>query len=151
MFTDETLQSIRGLDPELADYEELPFTTYLPPWRSWRTYSYDFLLRFSLSVLEMGRRLMETEWDYPRNTAEEIALWSILCETQVAAEMEGHDFEPEALIALMFEDADFLAFYSEIPEDEMRKLAAVHEVKLEPEDWFTPFRPDRPVHPYQTG
>ena len=150
VLTDETFQSIRMLEPELANYEDLPFTAFLPPWRSWRAYSYRFLLDLALCVFEMGRRLMQPEWNYPRCTGEEIALWMILCQAEVNAETAGRELDPEDLIDLMFEDGDFLAYYSEIPEDEMRELAAKHDVTLEPENWFEPFRKDRPIHPFLT-
>jgi hypothetical protein len=148
VLTDETLQSIQMLEPELASYEDLPFTAFLPPWRSWRSYSYQFLQGLALCVFEMGRRLVQPEWDYPRCTGEEIALWVILRQAEVAAEIEGHSLDADDLIDLMFEDGDFLAYYSEIDEDEMRALAAAHDVPLEPENWFEPFRRDRPVHPF---
>jgi hypothetical protein len=151
VLTEDTLQSIRMLEPELANYEDLPFTAFLPPWRSWRAYSYRFLLDFALCVFEMGRRLMQPRWDYPRCTGEEIALWVILCQAEVIADMDGNEFDPEDLIVLMFEDGDFLAYYSEIPEDEMRELAAKHDVPLEPENWYEPFRKDRPIHPFLTA
>lgn len=148
LLIDDAFESLR-VDGSL---EESSIASYLPP-RFRHRYTELTFRGLLVALIEVGGRLARTDTPQLRCLAEVLALHIVVEHADVWFESQGHplpswgDYED-----LAFEDADFELLYQpewdgiEDPPSEVARSLGM--VNLHPDDWFSPFRQDEPVHPY---
>jgi hypothetical protein len=135
-----------------GDLSESMIAWYLPE-RLERHYT-DVLYRGMLvAIANVGGQLAGTDAPALRCLADEMALHVIIEHAGVWLEDHGEldegwgDYEDR-----VFEDVDFELLYDpawdgiEDPDSDVARQEGM--ANLHPKDWFKPFRPDEPVHPY---
>lgn len=132
--------------------EDSPIAWHLPPIveRVGTPILYRAML---VSVITVGDQLARTDRPTLRCVADQVALGTIIEEAKTV--LEGRD-EPggdwSLYQDLVYEDMDLELLYDptfdgiEDPDDEIAQRLGM--VNLHPRDWFTPFDPAQPVHPY---
>jgi hypothetical protein len=139
----------------LASHGDLSDSTlvwYLPP-RLEPQYHEGLYRSMLVAVANIGGQLATTDAPILRCLADEMALHVII--KQAGAWLETHGERDEGwgdYEDLVFEDVDFELLYDpawdgiEDPDSDVARQEGM--ANLHPKDWFKPFRPDEPVHPY---
>lgn len=106
-----------------------------------------------IAVMNVGGQLVETDSPTLRCVGEEFAMYVIIQHAGVWLETHGEVDEGwETYEDCVFKDMDFELLYDpafdgiEDPDSDIAQLQGM--ANLHPRDWFRPFRPDEPVHPY---
>lgn len=106
-----------------------------------------------VAVISVGDQLARTDRPTLRCVADQIALGIILEQARSLLEDEDGPVADWSLYQdLVYEDMDFEVLYDpafdgiEDPGDDIALEMGM--VNLHPRDWFTPFDPAQPVHPY---
>ncbi len=135
-----------------GDLSESMLGWYLPPLL--QPHYHEVLYRSMLvAIAKVGGQLADTDAPTLRCVADEIALHVIIEQAGAWLETRGEVDEGwDVYEDCVFEDVDFELLYDpawdgiEDPDSDLARQEGM--ANLHPKDWFKPFRPDEPVHPY---
>jgi hypothetical protein len=148
MLVDEGYEDIAAL----RDGEELDHTgllDFLPP-RYRHRYTVLFAKQFHVSIIMAAWKLHAPGYTSLSCVAEELALAAIIQRAATLLEADGETPDFMEFEDSVFEDMDFEQLWDPsldgLAETEVGR--ALGMPSLDFRNWFTPFRPERPVHPY---
>ncbi len=150
MLLDDAFDSLAST----ADLSESSITWYLPPQLE-PHYTEGLYRSMVMAVANVGGQLGSTDAPTLRCLADELALHVII--EHAGGWLENHGELDEGwgyYEDRVLEDTDFKLLYDpawdgiEDPGSDVARLEGM--ANLHPKDWFKPFRPDEPVHPYYT-
>ena len=134
------------------DLSESTLVWYLPP-RLEAHYHEGLYRSMLVAICHVGGQLATTDSPTLRCLADEMALHIIIEQAGAWLETQGEPDEGWGLYEdCVFEDTDFELLYDPAwdgIEDRDSDVARREGMaNLHPDDWFKPFRPTEPVHPY---
>ena len=135
-----------------SDLSESMLVWYLPP-RLESHYDEGLYRSMLVAIAHVGGQLAKTDSPSLRCLADEMALHIIIEQAGAWLETQGEPDEDWGLYEdCVFEDTDFELLFDpawdgiEDPESDVARSKGM--TNLHPKDWFKPFRPTEPVHPY---
>jgi hypothetical protein len=142
----------RLLDDE--DFDDTTMADFLPR-KYLPRYTAAFAKRFLICFITAADKLTSPEARRLTCVAEELALAAILDQALVVLALDGglasgDKAAIEGLAADVFDERDF-EFLCDLALDGIGESPAAERVApagLEFDEWFSPFRPEDPVHPY---
>jgi len=148
MLVDESCADVAAL-LEGEDFAHLAMADSLPPQYLHR-YNPVFAKQFLTCIIVVGWKLRAPGYTPLACVAEELALAALIQRAKALLETEGEVPDFGAFEDSVFEDADFEQLWHPkldgLSDSELGRFLGMASLNFK--DWFKPFRPEHPVHPY---
>jgi hypothetical protein len=148
MLVDESCEDIAALLDGEA-FAQVVMADYLPP-RYLHRYTPVFAKQFLTCVIVVGWKLRAPSYTPLACVAEELALAAIIQRAKALLESEGESPDFGEFEDSVFDDTDFEQLWDPkldgLSDSELGRDLGM--ASLDFKDWFKPFRPENPVHPY---
>jgi hypothetical protein len=133
-------------------FADTGMATYLPS--SYR-HRYDllFVKRFMVCVYTVAWKLHSPNSQALACVGEELALHALIQGAEAILDDNGTEADFDVLRETAFEDEDYALLFDPQWEgiEDSERGRRLGMANLRHEDWFTPFRDDHPVHPYNSN